>query len=177
MIKRILPLSLILLLFVVENGENAFSGGNASKADGIANRVEEDLSEDAVVALADFKVKDRKTYERRPIIEADFEGTVTRFLMGSDKTNTLNFHCRFYTDVGALVFPQNVPGFGKMIMSDGFKDCLVIYKRQADGSPEILRMAADGLDQAPAYEWLEKTKDRKTDRPALAVMLLMDKET
>lgn len=152
-----------------------------------------DLPDDAIVALADFKFKNVTQDELTGVIKAKCLGALGRFISGSDKDNAVVFDCKIsgvslgrnqiFKDGSPyfIIEPDSTinfkPELERAVLSGEAKNCLLVYQRNKDGSATILRLGIKGLDLAPAYEWLEATKNRKNDRMPLSVMILMDKSS
>ena len=142
--------------------------------------IEAGLPDDAIVALVDFKAENIKGDESKMTAEAKCIGTVNRFITGSDNDKKIEFDCVIGGESRSILVKPDTwleyaPGIEDLFRFGQAKNCLLVYQRNKDGTAKILRFNSNGLGLAPAYEWLESTKNRKDDRVPLAVMVLMDK--
>jgi len=153
------------------------------------NAIENNLPDNAIVALVDFKFEDVRRDKSMLATkggwrtEAKSTGTPTHFISGTDDKK---IELEWCIDRGTghdfvIIKPDTtlqyrvLDDLEQAILSGEAKNCILVYKRNGNGSIKVLWFALNGADLAPAYEWLEATKDRKDDRAPLSVMVLMDK--
>ena len=130
------------------------------------------LPDDAVVALVDFKFGNVEYDESISNMRFKCAGTVKKLIVGIDTDAKLEFG--YAIPKGPDTIPNDA--LEHLVNSGEGKNCLLVYQRNKDGSVKVLRFDVDNRF-ATVYEWLGNTKDRKDDRPALAVMALMDTTT
>jgi hypothetical protein len=145
------------------------------------DHLEMGLPDDVIIALADFKFETLEQNAFGAPIRVKCTGQVSRFIIGTDQNKNIEFECdmsafpRFAVPVKPAGELDGASDALAVYNGDPANNCLMVYKRTKEGDFKAIRFHSRGLDMLPVYEWLQSTKDRKGDRAALSVLVLMDK--